>query len=56
MRFILPFILGLVIFLGTANAGNPDRQGEAGATELLLNPWARSVRGIQQDIRRANGQ
>lgn len=23
-------------------AGNPDRQGEAGAYELLLNPWARS--------------
>ena len=26
-----------------AFAGNPDRQGEAGAYELLLNPWARSV-------------
>lgn len=24
-------------------AGNPDRQGEAGAAELLLNPWARSA-------------
>jgi hypothetical protein len=24
-------------------AGNPDRQGEAGAYELLLNPWARSA-------------
>ncbi len=23
-------------------AGNPDRQGEAGAPELLMNPWARS--------------
>ena len=23
-------------------AGNPDRQGEAGAYEMLLNPWARS--------------
>jgi Type IX secretion system protein PorV len=23
-------------------AGNPDRQGEAGAGQLLLNPWARS--------------
>ncbi len=23
--------------------GNPDRQGEAGAYELLLNPWARSA-------------
>ncbi len=32
-------------FLGTAIlfAGNPDRQGEAGAAELLLNPWARSA-------------
>ena len=25
-----------------AYAGNPDRQGEAGATELLINPWAGS--------------
>lgn len=25
------------------SAGNPDRQGEAGAYELLLNPWARTV-------------
>jgi len=24
-------------------AGNPDRQGEAGAYELLMNPWARSA-------------
>lgn len=24
-------------------AGNPDRQGEAGAPELLFNPWARSA-------------
>ncbi|MFK8056481.1 MAG: PorV/PorQ family protein [Saprospiraceae bacterium] len=27
----------------TAFAGNPDRQGEAGAYELLLNPFARSA-------------
>jgi hypothetical protein len=25
-----------------AMAGNPDRQGEAGAGQLLINPWARS--------------
>src|SRR5688572_2545908 len=25
------------------NAGNPDRQGEAGGYELLLNPWARNA-------------
>jgi hypothetical protein len=29
--------------VAVAFAGNPDRQGEAGAYELLLNPWARSV-------------
>ncbi len=28
---------------GTLQAGNPDRQGEAGAPELLMNPWARSA-------------
>ncbi len=36
----------LIIFLLsgiTAFAGNPDRQGEAGAYELLMNPWARSA-------------
>lgn len=32
-------LLGTVIVF----AGNPDRQGEAGAAELLLNPWARSA-------------
>ena len=32
--------LSVPLWLG---AGNPDRQGEAGAYELLLNPWARSA-------------
>ncbi len=27
----------------TAFAGNPDRQGEAGAYELTINPWARGA-------------
>ncbi|MBL7808756.1 MAG: PorV/PorQ family protein [Saprospiraceae bacterium] len=26
---------------GVAMAGNPDRQGEAGANQLIINPWAR---------------
>jgi len=38
LTLILIFALGL-----TAYPGNPDRQGEAGASELLLNPWARSA-------------
>lgn len=34
----------IFVLLGTLSlfAGNPDRQGEAGAGELLFNPWAAS--------------
>ncbi|WP_235298814.1 PorV/PorQ family protein [Portibacter marinus] len=39
----LYIILILVLGCELAFAGNPDRQGEAGASELLLNPWARSA-------------
>jgi len=51
-------VTGLVfVNLFVAKAGNPDRAGQAGAQELLINPWARcsgwagansgSVRGIE---------
>jgi len=33
----------MVLSASVMFAGNPDRQGEAGAGELLLNPWARSA-------------
>ncbi len=38
------FIIAGVLFLLTNSvmAGNPERAGQAGATELLINPWARS--------------
>lgn len=38
--------LALLAFLAPVSsvlAGNPDRAGQAGATELLINPWARST-------------
>ncbi|HWB64656.1 MAG TPA: PorV/PorQ family protein, partial [Chitinophagales bacterium] len=36
-------LLVLVSFIGSvAFAGNPDRRGEAGAYELVMNGWARS--------------
>ena len=38
---ILTIIFSFIITLGFA--GNPDRQGESGAAELLLNPWAKSA-------------
>ncbi len=36
---------GLMVLLcvGVAWAGNPDRAGEAGAYELTINPWSRSA-------------
>ena len=46
MRIVKWMILGgLIVGMATqsAFAGNPDRQGESGAVELLLNPWARSA-------------
>ncbi|MEP7322927.1 MAG: PorV/PorQ family protein [Saprospiraceae bacterium] len=37
-------ILGLVLIVTLSTyAGNPDRQGEAGAYELTINPWARAA-------------
>lgn len=35
--------LALVLLAQLGFAGNPDRQGEAGAGELLLIPWAKSA-------------
>lgn len=36
------FLMSLLV-IGGLRAGNPDRQGEAGAYELLINPWARGM-------------
>ena len=40
---ILTVILAGTMFSETAFAGNQDRAGQAGATELLINPWARTA-------------
>jgi len=41
------YLLLVLILVGFSfeplKAGNPDRQGEAGAFELLMNPWAKSA-------------
>lgn len=36
-------ILGCFLLAHPSFAGNPDRAGQAGASELLINPWARST-------------
>jgi hypothetical protein len=38
----LVFVAIALLSLQHSFAGNPDRVGQAGATELLINPWARS--------------
>lgn len=43
MNRILYTITCFFLVTATVFAGNPDRQGEAGAYELLMNPWARSA-------------
>ena len=40
---IAAFVFLLFLTSIETHAGNPDRQGEAGAYELLMNPWARSA-------------
>jgi len=37
------FFTALLIYSLTAVGGNPDRAGEAGASQMLINPWTRSV-------------
>ncbi len=39
LLFTFTFIIGAMVLY----SGNPDRQGESGAGELLFNPWARSA-------------
>jgi len=50
--FLASMALGMS---GMAFAGNGDRVGSAGATELLINPWARSAAWGDAGISCANG-
>jgi hypothetical protein len=44
MRSKIYILVAFISFVVSAvQAGNPDRQGQAGASELLLNPWGRSA-------------
>lgn len=43
MKKIYLLVLMCSFFATSAFAGNPDRQGEAGAVQLLMNPWAPSA-------------
>lgn len=43
MKQIYLLLIGCTLFSTALLAGNPDRQGEAGAAQLLMNPWAPSA-------------
>jgi hypothetical protein len=43
MRKLIYTFLFAAAFASSVQAGNPDRQGEAGYVQLLINPWARSA-------------
>lgn len=43
-RFIQYMIAGVAMLTASAaNAGNPDRIGQSGANQLVMNPWAKSA-------------
>ena len=42
-KLILTLFLAGLSFSSAVYAGNEDRAGEAGASQLLINPWVRSV-------------
>ena len=43
IRILITTLVFLMASVSLVFAGNPDRQGEAGAYELLMNPWAKSA-------------
>ena len=48
--------LGIAVFAGfSASAGNEDRVGSAGASHMLVNPWARSTAFGSAGISSSNG-
>jgi hypothetical protein len=42
LKTILPVLMVILLSNSSIYAGNEDRVGQAGAGELLINPWARS--------------
>jgi hypothetical protein len=43
IKLSITLFTALLIYSLTAVGGNPDRAGEAGASQMLINPWTRSV-------------
>lgn len=49
------FLAGAIAISAVATAQNEDRIGSAGASELLVNPWARSAGSASSGVASVNG-
>lgn len=55
-NLIVILIIALIFpIAGSTFAGNRDRSGQAGATELLINPWARSSGWASANMSKVRG-
>jgi hypothetical protein len=55
-KIVLPALLGCMFFSDIASyAGNDQRAGQAGAQELLINPWGRSSGWAGSDVAGCQG-
>jgi len=52
---VVLFVAIMLPIANTSFAGNKDRAGQAGATELLINPWARSSGWASANMSRVRG-
>jgi hypothetical protein len=55
MKKLTLIIIAVATFGITAHAGNPDRAGSAGASQLLINPWARNAALANSALASVNG-
>jgi hypothetical protein len=56
LKIVAPLILaGLFAIPQLGKAGNPDRAAQAGGTQLLINPWARSSGWAGSNVAGAKG-
>ncbi len=54
-KYLALILIGVVFTPQFLQAGNKDRSGQAGASELLINPWARSSGWGSANMARVHG-
>jgi hypothetical protein len=54
-KYFIALLIGVMLMPQFLLAGNKDRSGQAGASELLINPWARSSGWGSANMARVHG-